>query len=193
MLDAFARGAQAADTLDLIGEGAERAALEAQALALGLGARVRFVGYRPEPALDLGRYHALLLSSDFEGVPAVLLEALAAGIDIVATECSASVASLLGKGRFGALVPVRDCDALAAAIAALVPGTQDRAGSFAQVRAFTTQAAGPAYARLAAKIAGKPVVMHDVDRGDGVPDAILHATGAAPIAAEHEAIHASVI
>ncbi|GAC1404971.1 MAG: glycosyltransferase [Novosphingobium sp.] len=193
MLDAFACGAGPHDTLDLIGEGAERAALEAQAQALGLGERVRFVGYRPEPALDLGRYDALLLSSDFEGVPAVLLEALAAGIDIVATDCSASVASLLGHGRFGALVPVRDCDALAAAIAALEPGTQDRAGSFAQVRAFTTQAAGPAYARVAARIAGKPANMHDVDRADGVVDAILHATGAAPIAAEHEAIHASVI
>ncbi len=193
MLDAFVRGAGPQDTLDLIGEGDERAALEAQAKALGLGERVRFVGYRPEPALDLGRYHALLLSSDFEGVPAVLLEALAVGIDIVATDCSASVASLLGSGRFGYLVPVRDCDALAAAIAALVPGTQDRAGSFAQVRAFTTQAAGPAYARFAAGIAGKPVLMHDVDRGDAVVDSILYATGAAPIAADHEAIHASVI
>ena len=167
MLDAFARGAGPRDSLDLIGEGAERFALEAQALALGLGERVRFVGYQPEPALDLARYDALLLSSDFEGVPAVLLEALAAGIDIVATECSASVASLVGHGQFGALVPPRDGAALAAAIAALVPGTQDRAASFGQACRFTTQAAGPAYVRLAVMITGKPATMHDIDRADG--------------------------
>ena len=167
MLDAFARGAGPRDSLEQIGEGAERFALEAQALALGLGERVRFVGYQPEPALDLARYDALLLSSDFEGVPAVLLEALAAGIDIVATECSASVASLVGHGQFGALVPPRDGAALAAAIAALVPGTQDRAASFGQACRFTTQAAGPAYVRLAVMITGKPATMHDIDRADG--------------------------
>ena len=187
MLDAFARGAGPEDRLDLIGEGALLPTLEAQVRALGLGERVRFVGYRAEPALDLGGYHALLLSSDFEGVPAVLLEALAAGIAIIATDCSASVASLLGRDRFGAhgleenrfgtLVPPRDCAALAAAIAALVPGTQDRAGMFAQVRRFTTQAAGPAYLRQAAQIAGiaanghavayAPLKAGDMFNGDG--------------------------
>lgn len=201
MLDAFARGAGPRDSLDLIGDGADRVALKAQVDALGLGERVRFVGYRPEPALDLARYDALLLSSDFEGVPAVLLEALAAGIDIVATECSASVASLLGNGRFGTLVPPRDRDALAAAIAALVPGTQDRAASFAQVRGFTTRVAGPAYVRLAAAIAGKPAAMHDVDRVEDRYDNVLSGPGYAfelprgrlALTADRAPIHVPVI
>jgi len=118
--------------------------------------RVRFLGYRPEPALELRHYHALLLSSDFEGVPAVLLEALAAGIAIVATTCSASVASLLGRGRFGTLVPLRDCAALADAIARLAPGRKDRAAHFVAASRFTTEVAGPAYLRQAALLAGKP-------------------------------------
>ena len=156
MLNAFAQGAAPADRLDLIGDGPDRAALEAQVAALGLGDRVRFLGYRPEPALELRHYHALLLSSDFEGVPAVLLEALAAGIAIVATRCSASVESLLGHGRYGTLIAPGDCAALADAIATLVPGRKDRAAHFAAASRFTTEAAGPAYLRQAALLAGTP-------------------------------------
>lgn len=184
MLECFARGAGPDDRLDLIGEGAMLAPLKAQARALGLAERVRFIGYRPEPALDLGDYHALLLSSDFEGVPAVILEALAAGIAIIATDCSASVASLLGRdrtmqGRFGTLVPPRDSAALTAAIAALVPGTQDRAAMHAQVRRFTTQVAGPAYLRRAALLVGRHANGHtapttDTFAGHGANGGILN-------------------
>jgi hypothetical protein len=86
----------------------------------------------------------------------VVLEALAAGIAIVATSCSASVVSLLGQGRFGKLVAPGDRAALADAIATLVPGRKDRAAHFSQASRFTTEAAGPAYLRQAAQLAGKP-------------------------------------
>jgi glycosyltransferase involved in cell wall biosynthesis len=57
-----------------------------------------------------------VMSSNYEGVPAVIIEALAAGLPIVATDCSTSMRFLLDDGRFGTLVPIGDADALAAAM-----------------------------------------------------------------------------
>lgn len=201
MLEAFAQGAGPSDRLDLIGEGPEQPALEALTARLGLAERVRFLGYRPEPALDLPGYHALLLSSDFEGVPAVLLEGLAAGIDIVATDCSASIASLLGSGgdrhcRFGTLVAPGDRDGFAMGIRAVVPGTQDRAGSLAVARRFTTEVAGPAYLRESAALSGKARSWEEIDEAALSPRIERPHSSATP---RHEPaivpapVHASVI
>lgn len=144
-LRAFARGATPADHLTLIGDGPERAALERLARRLGVAERVRFAGYVADPAAMLPAFDVLLLSSNYEGVPAVMLEALAAGIAIVATDCSRSMASLLADGALGTLVPVREETAFADAIHAVRPGDQDRAASLAQARRFTIERAADAY------------------------------------------------
>ena len=56
------------------------------------------------------------MSSDYEGVPAVIIEALAAGVPIVATDCSVSMNYLLEDGAFGTLVPISDPASLATAM-----------------------------------------------------------------------------
>jgi glycosyltransferase involved in cell wall biosynthesis len=153
MLDAFAQGSGPDDRLALIGDGPDRAALEARAKRLGIAVRVEFLGYRPDPAQLLPAHDVLLLSSDFEGVPAVVLEALAARRAIIATRCSRSMSALLRDGALGTLVPVGDVRALADAIAAARPGDQDDAASLAQARRFTIEAAADRYWATFAQVA----------------------------------------
>lgn len=145
MLRAFSRGAEPDDTLTVIGDGPERAKLESLAKDLGLGRRVIFKGYVPEPAAQLPSFDVLLLSSNYEGVPAVILEALAAGLPIIATDCSRSMATLLDHGALGVLVPTGDESAFAQAIAAARPGSQDPRRSLEQARRFTLEEAAETY------------------------------------------------
>lgn len=156
MLRAFRRGARTDDRLTLIGEGPDRAALEALAAKLRLGSRVDFIGYVPEPSDMLHDFDVLLLSSDYEGVPAVILEALAANLAIVATDCSRSMSALLDHGGLGTLVPVGDTAAFAAAIATALEVPQDRARSSAQAARFTIEHGADAYLALMAQAAAKP-------------------------------------
>jgi glycosyltransferase involved in cell wall biosynthesis len=152
MLRAFARGARGGDTLTVIGDGPQRAMLEGLVEDRGLGAQVKFRGYLPEPAYLLPSFDVLLLSSDYEGVPAVILEGLAAGLAIVATDCSRSMATLLGHGGMGALVPVGDERALAGAIARARPFCQDLAQTLAQAHRFTIEGASRDYLQVMSKL-----------------------------------------
>ena len=116
MLRAFARGAREDETLTIYGDGPDRAALETLAAALGITERVDFVGHVSDAASRLSGFDTLLLSSRYEGVPAVLIEALAAGLSVISTDSGAGVRSVLGDGHYGVIV-ARDEAALAAAIA----------------------------------------------------------------------------
>jgi len=145
MLKAFARGAGPDDRLLIFGEGPEREALQIRADRLGISDRVTLAGHVPDPASRIGSADAFLLSSDYEGVPAVLLEALAVGIPIIATQCSAAMRSLLGDGALGRLVPVGDVGAFTVAIAQADQLSQERAASLDQARRFTLEAAATAY------------------------------------------------
>jgi glycosyltransferase involved in cell wall biosynthesis len=69
----------------VVGDGPDRAALEARAARLGLGGRVRWCGVRPQAGRLFGAFDAFVLSSRTEGTPIVLLEAMQAGVPIVAT------------------------------------------------------------------------------------------------------------
>jgi glycosyltransferase involved in cell wall biosynthesis len=148
LLDAFARMAGPDDRLAIIGEGAERRALEAQVARLGLGGKVRMPGHLSPLDSELAAADALVLSSHFEGVPAVVAEALAAGLPIVTTRCSVSMDDMLGGGRFGVLVPAGDAAALAAAMADIGNLQFDAAAAREQARRFTIQLASDRYLAL---------------------------------------------
>jgi glycosyltransferase involved in cell wall biosynthesis len=88
----------------IAGTGEEEAELRAHATQLGIAARVRFAGFVTDmstlyPALDL-----LLLTSRYEGLPITILEAMAAGVPIVASRLD-GIAEVLTDGRDAALVP----------------------------------------------------------------------------------------
>jgi glycosyltransferase involved in cell wall biosynthesis len=128
LLDAFAEVARAHPEarLHLLGEGPERAALEAKAAALGLGSQVAFEGFLENPYPWLRHADLFVLPSRYEGFPNVVLEALALGTPVAAFDCPGG--SAVVDGVNGRVVPAGDVGALAAAISAALAGpSPDRA------------------------------------------------------------------
>lgn len=103
-------------SLDVLGDGPLLKALRDLAAELNIADRVTFHGFVEDPLRFLGKAHALLLSSAWEGQGAVLLEALACGCPVIATYSTAAVGEVLGVGRFGTLVRAGDPEALADSI-----------------------------------------------------------------------------
>lgn len=101
------------------GEEAERTALEQQARDLGLGARVHFLGFRPDVSRVIAALDVLVLASANEGFPLVTLEAMAHGVPVVATDLGALREQIV-HGENGFLVPPGDVAALANSVAALL-------------------------------------------------------------------------
>lgn len=108
LLRAFARAARPHDTLTIAGEGPERGSLEQLAATLGIADQVRFPGYIASIDSLLCEADAFVLSSDYEGLPGVVVEALAAGLPILATDCCVSMSCLLDQGGTGVLVRRND-------------------------------------------------------------------------------------
>ncbi|MPZ44799.1 MAG: glycosyltransferase [Betaproteobacteria bacterium] len=115
---AFARlRAQRPARLLILGEGRERSRLEAAAHELGIAADVALPGHVANPYAAYSRASLFVLSSDWEGLPTVLIEALACGCPVVSTDCPSGPAEILEHGRYGTLVPAGDAVALAQAMA----------------------------------------------------------------------------
>ena len=102
--------------LVILGEGKERASLEALVRELGIESDVSLPGFENNPFKYMRRADAFVLSSLWEGPGHVVIEALAAGVPIVATDCPAGPRETLLDGRLGSLVPVGDASAMADAI-----------------------------------------------------------------------------
>ncbi len=102
----------------ILGEGEERAALEALVHDLGLDGCVALPGFVDNPFAHMRQAHLFVLSSIWEGLPTVLIEALACGCPVVSTDCPSGPMEILDGGTYGALVPMRDEEALANAIIA---------------------------------------------------------------------------
>lgn len=104
------------DRLVIVGDGASRPQLEALAKSLGIADRVTFQGFQSNPYAWIRRARLMAFSSKMEGLPNVLLEALAVGQVVVSTDCPTGPREILDEGRAGLLVPVGDAPALADAI-----------------------------------------------------------------------------
>jgi glycosyltransferase involved in cell wall biosynthesis len=150
LLRAFAEGGRDGDRLVILGEGPFRPRLAKLTRALGLETRVDMPGHTEDLADWLSRADAFLLASDYEGVPAALVEALAAGLPIIATDSSAAIAELAGNGRFGQVVARDDARELARAIREFDPSAFDFAGAKRHSENFQVGRAGPAYLSLMA-------------------------------------------
>jgi glycosyltransferase involved in cell wall biosynthesis len=136
LLHAFATlPSGAAAELLVAGEGAERAGLEALAATLGLQERVRFLGHTEDVRGVLAGSDIFALSSDTEQMPLSVLEAMASGLPVAATDVG-DVRDMLAEDNAPFVVP-RDAAALARALAMLIadPAQRVRIGSANRRRA----------------------------------------------------------
>jgi len=126
LLRAFARIRQyRAAQLMILGEGDERASLEALARKLGLAEHVSMPGFVPDPGAYMARASVFVLSSSWEGFGNVLVEALAGGCPVVSTDCRSGPSEILQDGKYGRLVPVGDHETMARAILETLDSPQD--------------------------------------------------------------------
>jgi glycosyltransferase involved in cell wall biosynthesis len=160
--------------LIILGEGEDRPALEALVRELGLADDVALPGFRDNALAYMAGSAVFVLSSAWEGLPTVLIEALAAGARVVSTDCPSGPREILQDGRLGALVPVGD----AAALAAATLDALERPASAIPVdalRPFTRDASVDHYLRVIENAA--PARAHRSPRTAGPPDLSASATG----------------
>jgi glycosyltransferase involved in cell wall biosynthesis len=136
--------------LVLIGDGPEAGALRARARRLGIQARVVFAGARPDASRWFAALDAYVSASRGEGLPLALVEAMAAGLPVVASRVAGHT-DTVEHGKTGTLVPVDDAAALAGAAAAFLadPPSARAAGAAGRARARSEFAAD----RMAAEVA----------------------------------------
>lgn len=103
--------------LIILGDGEEiQKQLEALIEQLGIGADVSLAGYVANPYAYMSRADIVVLSSRWEGLPTVLIEAMACGCQLVSTDCPYGPEEILAGGKYGRLAPVDDVPALALAM-----------------------------------------------------------------------------
>lgn len=122
--------------LVILGEGPERATILAEADRLGLAHRVHLPGFAPEPARAIGLFDLFALSSDSEQFPVSVVEAMAAGLSVVAPDVG-DVAAMVSPENLPHIVPAGDEAALAAALGALAvdPALREGVGKANRARA----------------------------------------------------------
>jgi glycosyltransferase involved in cell wall biosynthesis len=141
--------------LIILGEGPERTAIEDLAHELGVADDMSLPGFQDNALAYMAASAVFVLSSAWEGLPTVLIEALAAGTRVVSTDCPSGPREILQDGRLGALVPVGD----AAALAAATLDALDRpAGAISPdaLRPFTRDASVDHYLRVIESAAPAP-------------------------------------
>jgi GalNAc-alpha-(1->4)-GalNAc-alpha-(1->3)-diNAcBac-PP-undecaprenol alpha-1,4-N-acetyl-D-galactosaminyltransferase len=125
LIRAFALAGVPGAGLAIAGEGPELRQLQGLAAELGLENRVRFLGNQPDLPGLMGSAQLFVLPSRYEGLPNVLLEALASGVATIATD-TAGARTILRDGEFGLLVPRDDAAALGSAISLLLNDHEQR-------------------------------------------------------------------
>lgn len=102
--------------LVILGEGEDKLMLESLVSKLDVKDDVHFSGFVNNPYTYMAHAAVFVLSSKWEGLPTVLIEALATGTPVVATDCKSGPREILDNGRYGKIVPIENDDALAAGI-----------------------------------------------------------------------------
>jgi len=147
LLRAFAQLDDRDARLLILGEGPERARLEAEAWGLGIAGRVDMPGFESEVAARLDAARCFVLSSRREAFGLACVEALAHGLPVVATDCGGP-AEILAAPSHGTLVPVGDVAALARALRVALADPGDPTPRQARAREFSLEAARDRYDAL---------------------------------------------
>lgn len=143
--------------LVIVGDGPERRSLETLCHALGLAARVHFAGTLDNPLPLMRSAKLFVLPSRWEGLPGALIEAMACGCPVVASDCPGGNAEVLLGGRLGRLVPPGDVAALADAMADALDTEPDREALRARASDYTVEAGTSALIDLLWHVQTTPV------------------------------------
>ncbi|WP_421952722.1 glycosyltransferase [Pelagibacterium sp.] len=133
--------------LVILGEGELRTSLQRMANELGVAEDVWLAGFVANPYPWMRRADLFVLSSSWEGLPTVLLEAMACGTRVVSTDCPSGPREILQDGRWGRLTPVGDPNSLARAMLETLD-SQMPPDCGAWLQNFTAAAAGQFYLEL---------------------------------------------
>lgn len=171
--------------LAILGDGPERGALEALARASGLGDAVLFAGHVADPAAAYRAFDVFALSSDTEQMPFSVLEAMASGLPVAATEVGDLRAMLPAASH--PMLAERDVAALAAVLRPLLQDAALRARLGAENRAkavhdYDQETMFQAFAALYDGVArgAQPVMKMSSAESVGAPESVATTTGAAP-------------
>ncbi len=124
------------------------ASLKALVGERGVADDVAMIGFVDNPFAFMARASVFALSSLYEGLPGVLIQALACGCPVVSTDCPSGPREILDHGRFGPLVPVGDEAALARAIEAMLDDPPPTERLRARAGLFSVQRAVDSYLKL---------------------------------------------
>ncbi|MEU4537946.1 glycosyltransferase family 4 protein [Streptosporangium sp. NPDC023825] len=145
--------------LRIYGTGPKKDALRGLLKELGLRDNVTLMGRTDHLDEELAKASFYVLSSRFEGLPMVMIEAMTQALPVVAFDCPTGPADVLTPGVDGLLVPPRDVDALAAAMIQLIEdrGLRERMGAAAAVTArdYTPEVIMPLWENLFAELLGR--------------------------------------
>jgi len=138
--------------LIIIGKGNDEQMLKNYAQQLGVAQDVLFLGFEPNPYPYLARSAGLIHASLAEGLPNVILEAMALGKPVIATDCPTGPREIIGQNKYGVLVRMKD-DAMIAAAAEQILSSKKYASklskaSLERAQAFNSKKILPHYIKL---------------------------------------------
>ena len=143
--------------LILVGDGPDKEQIKAMIKNMDLAESVILAGWQENIFAFMARAKALVLCSRYEGWPNVLVEAMACGCPVIATDCQTGPREILGDNEYGLLVPVDDPEALAHSVEKLLTDKSCRTHFQAQSRLraqdFDLEQIGSKYVRLLQSIA----------------------------------------
>jgi glycosyltransferase involved in cell wall biosynthesis len=134
--------------LIILGEGEERSALESIIQKLGIGKDVLLPGFVKNPYVYMKHSSCFVLSSKDEGLPTVLIEAMACGCPVVATNCPSGPDEILDHGAYGLLVPIKNSDALGNAMLETLKNPPQQEILIQRANEYSTTKAVEAYLSL---------------------------------------------
>lgn len=141
-------------TLTIYGEGPERSALEKLISDLQLEELIKLPGYTHNLADELAQSDLFVMTSLWEGFGNVLVEALAAGCQVISSDCESGPREILSDGKYGQLIPVNDVDALVKAINKARSGPKPLF-DLDMLKPFTFKSVGDQYIKLFEAVSGK--------------------------------------
>jgi glycosyltransferase involved in cell wall biosynthesis len=154
LIRAFARLRESCDCrLMILGDGEDRGALEQLVRELKVTEEILLPGFVKNPFAYLARCSLFTLSSAWEALPTVVIEALSLNIRVVSTDCPSGPREILRGGEFGRLVPVGDVEALACAMGDALQGPRPAVPD-AALQPFTLEAAVDEYVKVIREVVG---------------------------------------